>query len=258
MCGPTRVRQDVADRIAVLTIARPEASNALDSATLAALHVSLADLAGRDDVGVIIFTGAGDRVFVGGGDVREIQARQRDDALAAKPSGLFSTIERLPKPTIAAINGAAIGGGCELALACDLRIAAEHARFGQPELNLGILPAAGATQRLPRVIGLGRAKELVLLGDPIDAQTALAWGLISAVVPAASLMTAARAYAARLLTRAPLAMRLARAALNASASASLESGLLIEALAQAICFESPDKREGTRAFLEKRTPSFER
>jgi enoyl-CoA hydratase len=160
------------------------------------------------------------------------------------------------KPTIAAINGHALGGGCELALACDLRIAAEHAMLGQPEVGLGIIPAAGATQRLPRLIGLGRASHLVLTGDPIDAATALNWGLVNAVVPGADLADAARTLAGRILARGPLAVRLAKLALGASSRVDLESGLLIETLAQALCFESEDKREGTSAFLEKRKPKF--
>src|SRR6185436_16651884 len=158
--------------------------------------------------------------------------------------------------TIAAVNGLALGGGCELALACDLRIAAAHAKFGQPEVGLGIIPGAGATQRLPRIVGLGRAKHLVLTGDAIDAQKALEWGLVSSVVSAEELMAQALALAERVLARGPLAIRLAKLALNASARVDLDSGLLIETLAQAICFESADKQEGTTAFLEKRPARF--
>jgi enoyl-CoA hydratase len=247
---------DVTDRIATLTINRPEVRNALDKETVAELRAHLDSVRGRDDVGAVIITGAGEQVFVAGADIRQLRERRRDDALQAINSSLFVAIERFEMPTIAAINGHAMGGGCELALACDLRIAAEHARLGQPEVGLGIIPAAGATQRLPRLIGLGRAKQLVLTGDTIDAHTALAWGLVSAVTPAAELLSAARAMARRILERGPLAVRLAKLALNASARVDLDSGLLLETLAQAICFDSEDKVEGTTAFLEKRKPSF--
>jgi enoyl-CoA hydratase len=246
----------VQDRVAVLTINRPEVRNALDRETVEALTTTLGQLAGRDDVGVVVITGAGDRVFVAGADIRQMRERRRDDGLAAINSSAFSVVERFPKPTIAAVNGHALGGGCELALACDLRVAAEHARFGQPEVGLGIIPAAGATQRLPRIIGLGRAKQLVLTGDPIDAATALDWGLVNEVVPGAELLEAARRWADRLLARGPLAVRLAKLALDASSRVDLDSGLLLETLAQAVCFESEDKREGTSAFLEKRAPKF--
>jgi enoyl-CoA hydratase len=195
-------------------------------------------------------------VFVAGADIRQMRERRRDDGLAAINSSVFATLERFSKPTIAAINGHALGGGCELALACDLRVAADHATFGQPEVGLGIIPAAGATQRLPRLIGMGRAKQLVLTGDPIDAPTALEWGLVNEVVPGPELQAATRRLAGRILARGPLAVRLAKLALNASARVDQDSGLLIETLAQAICFESDDKREGTTAFLEKRAPEF--
>jgi enoyl-CoA hydratase len=247
---------DVRERMATVTVHRPEVRNALDRATVAELTAAMADLGASADVGVVILTGAGAQVFVAGADIRQMRERRRDDGLAAINSRAFSAVERCPKPVIAAINGHALGGGCELALACDLRVAADHARLGQPEVALGIIPAAGATQRLPRIIGHGRAAQLVLTGDPIDAATALAWGLVTAVVPAADLMAAARAIAGRILSRGPLAVRLAKLALNASSRVDLDSGLLIETLAQAILFESDDKREGTTAFLEKRKPKF--
>jgi enoyl-CoA hydratase len=247
---------DVSDHIATLTINRPEVRNALDRDTVREITSALDDLRHRDDAGAVIITGAGDQVFVAGADIRQLRERRRADALLAINASLFSKIERFDKPTIAAVNGHALGGGCELALACDLRIAAEHARFGQPEVGLGIIPAAGATQRLPRLIGLGRAKQLVLTGDPIDAHTALMWGLVNAIAPTVELLSAAHAMAKRMLDRGPLAVRLAKMALNASARVDLDSGMLLETLAQAICFESEDKVEGTTAFLEKRKPSF--
>ena len=247
---------DISDHVATITVNRPEVRNALDRATVGEIKAALADLESTEDVGAIILTGAGDQVFVAGADIRQMRERRRDDGLAAINSSVFTAVERCTKPTIAAVNGHALGGGCELALACDLRVAADHAKFGQPEVGLGIIPAAGATQRLPRIVGLGRAKQMILTGDPIDARTALEWGLVSAVAPSAELMAAARQLAGRVIARGPLAVRLAKVALSASSRVDLDSGLLIETLAQAICFESEDKREGTTAFLEKRAPKF--
>jgi enoyl-CoA hydratase len=250
------IRVDVADSIATLTFDRPAVRNALNLATVNECHEALRDLAARSDVGVLIVTGAGDAAFVSGADINEMRLRGRDEGLAAINSSLFAAVERFPRPTIAAVNGFALGGGCELALACDIRLAADHATFGQPELGLGIIPGAGATQRLPRIVGLGHAKHLILTGEIIDARRALEIGLVSAVVPAADLMATARAVAGRILRQGPLAARLAKLALNASARVDLESGLLIETLAQTICYESDDKAEGTAAFLEKRKPKF--
>jgi enoyl-CoA hydratase len=242
--------------VAVLRVNRPEVRNALDLATVQELTAGVAALSADGGVGAIVITGAGEAVFVSGADINDIRARSRNDGLAAINSTLFAAIDKCPKVTIAAVNGLALGGGCELALSCDLRVAADHAKFGQPEVGLGIIPGAGATQRLPRIIGLGRAKQLILTGDAIDAPKALEWGLVSAVVPAGELMAHALALAERVLARGPLAIRLAKLALNASARVDLDSGLLIETLAQAICFESADKQEGTTAFLEKRPATF--
>jgi enoyl-CoA hydratase len=242
--------------VAVLRVNRPDVRNALDLGTVKELTAGVAELTADKDVGAIVMTGAGDAVFVSGADINDIRARKRNEGLAAINSTLFAAIEKCPKVTIAAVNGLALGGGCELALSCDLRIAASHAKFGQPEVALGIIPGAGATQRLPRIVGLGRAKHLVLTGDAIDARTALDWGLVSAVVTKEELASQAIALAERVLSRGPLAIRLAKLALNASARVDLDSGLLIETLAQAICFESADKQEGTTAFLEKRPPRF--
>ncbi len=243
-------------KVAVLRVNRPEVRNALDFATVRQMTEAITALSADDTVGAIVITGAGDAVFVSGADINDIRARKRDDGLAAINSTLFAAIEKCPKVTIAAVNGLALGGGCELALSCDLRVAAAHAKFGQPEVGLGIIPGAGATQRLPRIVGLGRAKHLILTGDAIDAQKALEWGLVSAVVPAEELAAQALALAEKVLTRGPLAIRLAKLALNASARVDVDSGLLIETLAQAICFESTDKQEGTTAFLEKRPAKF--
>jgi enoyl-CoA hydratase len=250
------IRIDIDGAIATLTFDRPAVRNALNLETVDECHAALRDLAGRPGLGVLILTGAGEAAFVSGADINEMRRRTRDEGLAAINSSLFADVERFPRPTIAAVNGYALGGGCELALACDIRIAADRAKFGQPELGLGIIPGAGATQRLPRIVGLGHAKHLILTGEIIDARRALEIGLVSAVVPPADLLPVARDVANRILRQGPLAARLAKLALNASARVDLDSGLLIETLAQTICYESEDKAEGTAAFLEKRTPKF--
>jgi len=247
---------DVSEQIATLTINRPEVKNALDLATVNEIRAALQTLAADTNVGVLIITGGGETAFVSGADINDIRARGRDDGLAAINSSLFAEVERFPRPTIAAINGFALGGGCELALACDIRIASDTAKFGQPELGLGIIPGAGATQRLPRIIGMGRAKHLILTGEIIDAKQALEIGLVSAVTPPGQLQIRAREMARRILRQGPLAARLAKIALNASARVDMDSGLLIETLAQAICYGSDDKLEGTAAFLEKRKARF--
>ena len=250
------LRLDLSESIATLTVDRPSVKNALNFDTINELHRVLDELAANADAGVLIITGAGESSFVSGADINDIRARTREDGLAAINSSLFAKIDAFPKPVIAAVNGYALGGGCELALACDIRVAADTAKFGQPELGLGIIPGAGATQRLPRVVGLGWAKHLVLTGDIIDARQALEIGLVTAVMPASQLQVRARELAKRILRQGPLAARLAKVSLNASARVDLDSGLLIETLAQAICYASDDKLEGTTAFLEKRKPKF--
>jgi enoyl-CoA hydratase/carnithine racemase len=252
----TTIRVDVSESIATLTIDRPDVKNALNLETIQECRAALATLAADDTVGALIITGAGESAFVSGADINDIRARGRDEGLAAINSSLFAEVERFPRPTIAAINGFALGGGCELALACDIRLASDTAKFGQPELGLGIIPGAGATQRLPRIVGMGRAKYLILTGDIIDAKQALDIGLVSAVTPPGQLQIRARELAKKILRQGPLAARLAKLALNASARVDMDSGLLIETLAQAICYSSEDKLEGTTAFLEKRKAKF--
>jgi enoyl-CoA hydratase len=243
------------ERVATLTVDRPAARNALDTETVEEFHRAL-DEVRQAGATVLIVTGAGDKAFVSGADIRAIRARGRADALASINSRLMSAIEGHEAVTIAAVNGYALGGGCELALACDLRIASEGAVFGLPEPSLGIIPGAGGTQRLPRIVGLGRAKEMILTGARWDARQALAAGLVSEVVPASELLAAARRVAERVLALGPLAVRLAKMALNASSQMPLAAGLVYESTAQAITFDSKDKMEGTTAFLDKRAPRF--
>lgn len=248
---------EIMDRMAILTVNRPEARNALSEDVVRDLHAALQEAGESRDVGVVVLTGGGDNVFVSGGDLRQIREKRREQALFEPIlQDLFRAVETLDKPTIAAVNGFALGGGCELALCCDFRIAAEGAQFGFPEVGLGIIPAAGGTQRLPRIVGLGRAKELIFLGEIINAQRALEIGLVHRVVPALDLLSAAKKLAQKLISRGPLALQLAKRALQASANTPLETGLFLERIAQAICFESHDKCEGTTAFLEKRKPIF--
>ncbi|HUG51978.1 MAG TPA: enoyl-CoA hydratase-related protein [Vicinamibacteria bacterium] len=246
---------EIEERLARLTVDRPQARNALDGETVEEFHRAL-DEVRRAGSTVLIVTGSGDKAFVSGADIKAIRARSRDDALASINSGLMAAVEGHPAVTIAAVNGYALGGGCELALACDLRLASETAVFGLPEPSLGIIPGAGGTQRLPRIVGLGRAKEMVLAGARWDARQALAAGLVSEVVSPAELLPAAARWAARVLALGPLAVRLSKMALNASSQMPLAAGLVYESTAQAITFDSSDKMEGTAAFLEKRPARF--
>jgi enoyl-CoA hydratase len=242
-------------RVATLTVNRPEVRNALDGPTVSEFHRALGEVRTARST-VLIVTGAGDKAFVSGADIRGLRERRRDDALASMNSRLMTEVESHDAVVIAAVNGVALGGGCELALACDLRVAAEHAIFGLPEPSLGIIPGAGGTQRLPRVVGLGRAKEMILGGARWDARKALEVGLVSEVVAGPQLAKCARELADRVLALGPLAVRLSKLALNASVQMPLAAGLVYESTAQAITFESADKHEGTTAFLEKRKPAF--
>jgi enoyl-CoA hydratase len=248
-------------RVRVVTISRPKALNALNPEVIAGLSQVLdatAAAARAGQVRALVLTGAGEKSFVAGADIAAMADMSEGTAreFARAGHGVGEALAGLPIPTIAAVNGFALGGGCELALACDIRIAADTAKFGQPELGLGIIPGAGGTQRLPRLIGMGRAKHLILTGDLIDAKQALEIGLVTAVAPPGQLQIRARELAKKVLRQGPLAARLAKIALNASARVDLDSGLMIETLAQAICYASEDKIEGTAAFLEKRKPKF--
>jgi enoyl-CoA hydratase len=251
---PIRVQRS--GGIATLTIDRPEVRNALDRPTIARLGEVLDELEADPEVGVVVLTGAGDKVFVSGADIADLKLRSKKEALEAPLSRCYQRLERFPRVTIAAINGWALGGGSELALACDIRIAAEGARFGFPETNLGIIPAGGGTQRLHRVVGLGWAKHLILTGEIIDAPKAFSIGLITRIVQREHLLEAAHEIAGQVMKRGPLAVRLAKLALEAAQDSPRSTGHLVEMLSQAICFDSRDKLEGTTAFLEKRKPEF--
>jgi enoyl-CoA hydratase len=247
----------VQDRIATVTIDRPAVRNALDDSTAREIGRALSEAEESRDVSVLVFTGGGEKVFVSGADLRDVHYRKSKQALEACLSHLFARIDDFPKPTIASMNGHALGGGLELALACDFRIAVSGARLGFPEVGLGILPGAGGTQRLPRIVGLGRAKEMILTAEPIPAEEALAAGLVNRVVPREDLARTTRELAAKLASRAPVALRLAKAALNLSARVPLDSGLAFETLSQTILFDTRDRKEGIGAFLDKRAPRFQ-
>lgn len=242
--------------VAWVTIDRPEVRNALNGEVMREVRAALDAFRDDESVGVVVFTGAGEKAFAAGADISELRERTALDALSAGMQRLFDEIEGYEKPTIAAVNGYALGGGCELAMACDIRIAADNARFGQPEVSLSIIPGAGGTQRLSRLVGKGKATELILTGEVIDAPEAHGIGLVSKVVPQEELADAAREMAGRILAKGPLAVRLAKLAVSRGAETDQDTGMLIERLAQAVLFDSEDKREGTTAFLEKREPRF--
>jgi enoyl-CoA hydratase/carnithine racemase len=247
---------EVDDRLAVVTVDRPEVRNALSRQLLAELRDVLADLRDRDDVGLVAFTGAGEKAFVAGADISQLRHYDLHTGLAAEMQRTFDVVEAFPKPTVAAVNGFALGGGCELAMACDIRIASENARFGLPETTLSVLPGAGGTQRLARLVGTGRAIEMILTGRFVDAAEAHAIGLVTAVVPVEELHTELRALADRILAKGPLAVRLAKLVVRAGMDADQRTGQVIEQLAQALLYTTTDKAEGTSAFLEKRPPEF--
>jgi enoyl-CoA hydratase len=244
--------------IAYLTVNRPKALNALNHATLAEMRSVLEDA--RDDPGIrgVIITGAGEKAFIAGADISEISAIAAIEAAAFTRSGqaVLDLIENLGKPVIAAINGFALGGGCEVAMACTFRLATDNARFGQPEVKLGVIPGFGGTQRLPRLVGKGRALQVILTGDTIDARDAYRIGLINEVVEAARLIARAEEILHQIASNAPLAVRLSLEAVNRGLEASQAAGLALESALFAICASSQDKREGTAAFLEKRSPKF--
>jgi len=240
--------------VAILTFSRPKVLNALNAATLTELQTALDVFAADDDVRAIVVTGAGDKAFVAGADINELAALTPAQGKEHARHGqrIFDRIEQLGKPVIAAINGFALGGGCELALACTLRVAADTARLGQPEINLGIIPGYGGSQRLPRLVGKGRALEMLLTGDMITAARAYEIGLVNQVVPAGELMTAAKKLAHALASKAPVATRYIIEAVNHGLEGPLASGQFLETALFGAVASTDDTKEGTAAFLAKR------
>ena len=238
--------------VVLVTLNRPKKLNALDLTMVQTMHGVLDRLEVEGGVRAVVLTGAGEKAFVAGADIAELKARGAADALASINSRLFRRVETFPAPVIGAIKGYALGGGCELALACDLRVGGPRAVFGQPEADLGILPAAGATQRLPRIVGLGRAKEIVLLGERIRSEEALRLGLLTRLVEETDeVIPEALRLARRIAERAPMAMRLAKISLNAAFNMDMDTGLVLESISQAICFESEEKHARMEAFLNR-------
>ena len=250
------VERDAA--VLTVTINRPKVLNALNAATIVELDRAFAEAAASDDVRAIVLTGAGDRSFVAGADINELAVQTPVSGREHARSGqaVFDRIERLGKPVIAAINGFALGGGCELAMACTLRIAADTAKLGQPEINLGLIPGYAGSQRLPRLVGRGRALELLLIGQPITADEAWRIGLVNRVVPAAELAAEARTLAQALASKAPIAARYILAAVGGGLEMSLSDAQDYEATLFGLVSTTDDMREGTRAFLEKRPAEF--
>ena len=252
------VRVEVEGPFATVTVDRPKSLNALDTRTLEELEKAAGELARRTDLRGVIVTGAGEKAFVAGEDIAEMQGMDADRArhFGALGQRVMDVIAALPMPVVAAVNGFALGGGCELALACDLIYASENAKFGLPEVSLGILPGFGGTQRLTRLVGRARAKELICTGDMIDAAKAKEIGLVLDVVPLARLVSHARAALERVAKKGPLAVRRAKEAIDRGADLELADGLRIEREVFSELFDSADRREGMKAFLEKRPPVF--
>ena len=251
------VRVEAEGGVAVLTIDRPEKRNALSAQVRAELVAALDALRENDEVRVLVLTGAGEKAFVAGADIAEFAERTPLEQRAAMTGRrVFDEIAAYPKPVIAMINGFCLGGGCELALACDLRIASDTAKLGQPEINLGIIPGGGGTQRLPRVVGTGQAMRLVLTGELVDAAEALRIGLVDLVHPAAELRERTMEVARGMAAKSPVALRMAKSAVRAAGEMPLAAGLAYETELFVTCFASDDRREGVAAFLEKRPPAF--
>ncbi|HBK80278.1 MAG TPA: hypothetical protein DDZ83_11535 [Nitrospinae bacterium] len=250
---------DLSNRIATLTFNRPNVLNALDGQTMEELSDALERVRQDPDIKVLILTGAGEKAFVAGADINMLVRQTPMSARATSRSGqeILNALETMGKPSIAAVNGFALGGGCEVAMACTIRYAADTARFGQPEINLGIIPGYGGTQRLARLVGLGRSLEINLTGDMVLAEEAWRMGLVNKVVPADSLMEEVNALAAKLAQKSAPAMELILRAANRGIGGPLEAGLELEADLFGICMTSEDSREGLSAFIEKREAKFE-
>lgn len=245
---------DVEGEIAVVSINRPKALNALNTETLQEINECFKEIQNRKDIKVVILTGAGEKSFVAGADIAQMSNMTPKEAreMSLNAYEAFSRIENCPQVVIAAVNGFALGGGCEIAMSCDIRIAADTAKFGQPEVGLGIIPGFGGTQRLPRLVGKGRAKELIFTAETIDANEAYRIGLVNKVVPKEELMDTCKKMAQRILKNGSLAITLAKQAINLGVEMDLNSGIQLESNQFGLTFSSQDQKEGMNAFLEKR------
>jgi enoyl-CoA hydratase len=242
--------------IAYVMFNRPRVCNALNTALIAELKDVFEDC--RDDSAVrgVILTGAGDKAFASGADISELANDSEGMAISRNGQAVTTLIENLGKPVIAAVNGLALGAGCELAMACTIRLAAETADFGLPEVKIGIMPGAGGSQRLPRLVGKGRALQIILTGETIDAQEAYRIGLVEEIVPIANLIARAEAILKQIISNAPIGVKFSIEAINKGLETSLTESLLLEASLFASCFDTEDKKEGISAFLERRVPHF--
>lgn len=247
-----------ADGIALVTVNRPEKLNALNRDTMGELHAAFDRAVADSSIRGLIVTGAGEKAFVAGADINELAAMTPVEAQALSGHGqrIFRALETMSKPSVAAVNGFALGGGLELAMSCTVRIATPNAKLGQPEVKLGIVPGYGGTQRLPRLVGRGRALEILLSGDSIDAAEAYRIGLVNSIAPQGELLDVSRQWLRKTLANGPMAVALTIQAVDIGLNAGIEEGLRMEALAFGLSAATDDRREGTRAFLEKRRPAF--
>jgi enoyl-CoA hydratase/carnithine racemase len=248
---------DVTVGVALITINRPDVRNAVNRQVQLDIRAALNEFRDNDAVAVIVFTGAGEKALFAGADIAQVRQYTMHTALSSDLQRLYDDVEAYEKPTIAAVNGFALGGGCELAMSCDIRIAADTARFGLPGTNLSVLPAAGGTQRLARLVGTGRAIEMLLTGRLVNAAEAQHIGLVTSVVPGSELMDKAREIAGQIMAKGPLAVRLAKFVIRSGMDADQRTGLVVERLAQALLYTTDDKAEGADAFLAKRRPVFQ-
>ncbi len=251
------IRLEKEGRVGIITVARPEKLNAMDEGVKRELLQGLEEWRWEDGTRVVIITGGGDKAFIAGADIQEFAQRSMlEQREVMRAMAFYDSLDLYPKPTIAMINGYCLGGGCELALACDLRIMAAEARIGQPEVNIGIIPGGGGSQRLPRLVGYGQALRLIFTGQQIDAQEALRMGLVEMVVPRAELRAKTLELANAMAEKSPVALRLAKEAVKTALRTGLEEGLRREEAMFLTTFATEDKAEGVRAFLEKRRPEF--
>jgi enoyl-CoA hydratase len=249
---------DVEDGVATITFNRPKALNAMNSETVGELLDAATRCKNDDSIKVVIMTGSGDKAFIAGADISEMANLRPQQALAFMEKGheVYRLIETMPKPVIAAVNGFALGGGTEIAMCADFRYASENARFGQPEILIGLIPGWGGTQRLPRLIGFGRAKELIMGGDQVNAQRAYEIGLVNKVFPADQLIPETKKFAAKMAKLPGFALKMAKHAINFGYDLSLDNANRLECECCAQCFSTDDQKEGMKAFLEKRKPNF--
>ncbi len=254
---PQTVLIDREGRVAILTIHRPDKLNALNEEVRLELLQALAAIETDDTVGVVVITGSGEKSFIAGADIGEFAGRSPfDQRFAMRTPRIFDIMATFPKPVIAMINGFCLGGGCELSMSCDMRIASDKARFGQPEVNLGLIPGGGGTQRMPRLVGMGQAMRLILSGDLIPAAEAREIGLVDLVFPAAELRAKTLELAQKIASKSPLTLKVAKEAMRASEKLAIEDGLAYERDLFCLCFSSKDMEEGVAAFLEKRPAAW--